>query len=134
MIRHLVSKNPGRFLVSKQRGLNRAASAGASFALVDSALSFGCIATINHHAAIRHPKVLLKSNLQYSSNVSFSTAAADVDVPSPPTSNHRHVPLLNAKGSVLYTETDEAPALATYSLYPIVSKVSNTLIVWRCYY
>jgi hypothetical protein len=38
-------------------------------------------------------------------------------------SNHKHFPLPNAKGSVIYTETDEAPALATYSLYPVVSKV-----------
>jgi len=47
----------------------------------------------------------------------FSTA-----VPSPPTSNHKYTPLPNAKGSIIYTETDEAPALATYSLYPVISK------------
>lgn len=40
-------------------------------------------------------------------------------------SNHKHFPLPNAQGSVIYTETDEAPALATYSLYPVVSKVRD---------
>jgi hypothetical protein len=43
----------------------------------------------------------------------------------PPTSNHKHFPLTHAQGSVIYTETDEAPALATYSLYPVVSKVRS---------
>jgi hypothetical protein len=40
-------------------------------------------------------------------------------------SNHKHYPIPNAMGSVIYTETDEAPALATYSLYPVVSKVNS---------
>lgn len=44
-------------------------------------------------------------------------------------SNHKHFPLPNAKGSVIYTETDEAPALATYSLYPVVSKVRNNVTI-----
>lgn len=47
-----------------------------------------------------------------------------VEVPRPPTSHHRHVPLTNPDGTIIYTETDEAPALATYSLYPAVAKVS----------
>jgi hypothetical protein len=42
-------------------------------------------------------------------------------------SHHKHFPLPNAKGTVIYTETDEAPALATYSLYPVVSKVRGNL-------
>lgn len=40
-----------------------------------------------------------------------------------PSSNHVHKPLPNAKGTIIYTETDEAPALATYSLYPVIQKV-----------
>ena len=63
----------------------------------------------------------VSSNHIYSKPLAaFSTS---VDLPPPPTSNHPYSPLANAQGSVLYTETDEAPALATYSLYPIISKV-----------
>lgn len=40
-----------------------------------------------------------------------------------PSSNHAHAPIPNAKGTIIYTETDEAPALATYSLYPVIKKV-----------
>ena len=46
------------------------------------------------------------------------------EVLAPPTSNHKHTKLENAKGSLIYTETDEAPALATFSLLPSLSKVS----------
>lgn len=46
----------------------------------------------------------------------------DNDVPRPPTSNHPHVPLSDARGSIIYCETDEAPALATFSLLPIFQK------------
>lgn len=49
--------------------------------------------------------------------------SASVDVPPPPTSNHPHTNLPGAKGRIIYTETDEAPALATYSLYPVVAKI-----------
>jgi hypothetical protein len=49
-----------------------------------------------------------------------------VALPSPPTSNHPHTPLAGAQGSIIYTETDEAPALATYSLYPAVAKVRQS--------
>lgn len=48
-----------------------------------------------------------------------------VSVPPPPTSNHKHTPVPGALGTIIYTETDEAPALATYSLYPAVAKVSR---------
>jgi Monomeric isocitrate dehydrogenase len=47
-----------------------------------------------------------------------------VDVPPPPTSHHAHTKLPNAQGTIIYTETDEAPALATYSLYPAVNKIA----------
>lgn len=49
----------------------------------------------------------------------FST---EIEIPSAPTSNHPHAVNPNAKGSLIYTETDEAPALATYSLLPILNK------------
>jgi len=45
-----------------------------------------------------------------------------VSIPEPPTSNHYHVPLANVTDTIVYTETDEAPALATYSLYPYIAK------------
>lgn len=48
---------------------------------------------------------------------------SSVEVPNPPTSNHPHHDLPNANGSLIYTETDEAPALATFSLLPILTKV-----------
>ena len=54
-----------------------------------------------------------------------ASASASVAVPDPPTSHHRHYPLPQARGSIVYTETDEAPALATYSLYPVISKFSS---------
>lgn len=46
----------------------------------------------------------------------------DVDVPTPPTSNHPHKSVPGATGQLIYTETDEAPALATFSLLPVLSK------------
>ena len=60
-------------------------------------------------------------------------AAVNVTIPKPPTSNHRHTPLPNASGTIVYTETDEAPALATYSLYPYISKVSYTILLFQLY-
>ena len=53
---------------------------------------------------------------------------SSVEVPNPPTSNHPHHDLPNANGSLIYTETDEAPALATFSLLPILTKVSRQRI------
>lgn len=47
---------------------------------------------------------------------------SDLKIPSPPTSIHPHAPNTSAKGSLIYTETDEAPALATFSLLPVLSK------------
>jgi hypothetical protein len=53
----------------------------------------------------------------------FATIRHFASIPPPPKSNHPHVPLPNAKGTIIYTETDEAPALATFSLYPLIAKV-----------
>jgi len=47
---------------------------------------------------------------------------SDLALPEPPTSNHPHHNLPHAKGKLIYTETDEAPALATFSLLPVLSK------------
>lgn len=47
----------------------------------------------------------------------------------PPTSSHPHQPLASARGGLIYTETDEAPALATYSLLPILSKFASIVDV-----
>ena len=57
---------------------------------------------------------------------SATASAADTDglnIPPAPTSNHPHTKLPNAQASIIYTETDEAPALATYSLFPVVNKI-----------
>ena len=56
---------------------------------------------------------------------------SSVEVPDPPTSHHVHHPLSNAQGTILYTETDEAPALATFCLYPILRKVRQVVGVAR---
>eukprot|EP00986_Skeletonema_menzelii_P002972 scaffold862_cov142-Skeletonema_menzelii.AAC.3 len=47
---------------------------------------------------------------------------SDLALPDPPTSNHPHHDLPSAKGKLIYTETDEAPALATFSLLPVLTK------------
>lgn len=54
---------------------------------------------------------------------SDAASASDLDIPSAPTSNHSHTALPGAQASIIYTETDEAPALATYSLFPVVNKI-----------
>jgi hypothetical protein len=54
----------------------------------------------------------------------FTSSSSLLDMPSAPTSIHPHVQKPNASGSLIYTETDEAPALATFSLLPILTKVS----------
>jgi hypothetical protein len=76
----------------------------------------------------------VSNNAQYPFNASpvslgngFASNAAryfsSVDIPDPPTSNHPHHDLPSANGSLIYTETDEAPALATFSLLPVLTKV-----------
>jgi hypothetical protein len=52
-----------------------------------------------------------------------SWLSALIDIPPAPTSHHKHHKLEGSQGSIIYTETDEAPALATYCLYPVISKV-----------
>eukprot|EP00985_Skeletonema_marinoi_P005527 scaffold2397_cov119-Skeletonema_marinoi.AAC.4 len=56
-------------------------------------------------------------------SASFShRSMSDLALPDPPTSNHPHHDLPTAKGKLIYTETDEAPALATFSLLPVLTK------------
>jgi Monomeric isocitrate dehydrogenase len=97
--------------------------------------------TISYRGGASHSmKMMMKSSSSSSSSsstVSFlsttstTTTTSDHINNNKPlwSSNHKHYPLLNAKGSVIYTETDEAPALATYSLYPVVSKVRTLLVL-----
>jgi len=59
------------------------------------------------------------SSCSNSSSSRFFSTGAQV---SPPTSNHPYEALPGAKGSIIYTETDEAPALATFSFLPVLSK------------
>ena len=76
-------------------------------------------------------------NFARSSSVAASSTArwmSSVDVPTAPTSNHAHKDLAGAEGSIIYTETDEAPALATYSLYPVISKIGALAKIGRGLY
>ena len=57
------------------------------------------------------------------STTRLAASEADLKIPVAPTSNHPHTQLSNAQASIIYTETDEAPALATYSLFPVVNKI-----------
>jgi len=54
--------------------------------------------------------------------ISSRAFSSDLSIPAAPTSTHPSTPIPNAKGSLIYTETDEAPALATFSLLPILTK------------
>ncbi|KAL7456249.1 hypothetical protein ACHAWC_007766 [Mediolabrus comicus] len=57
-----------------------------------------------------------------SASLSHRRSMSDLALPEPPTSNHPHHNLPGAKGQLIYTETDEAPALATFSLLPVLTK------------
>ncbi len=79
-------------------------------------------------AALQQPSLrsALRSRCGFMVNPAVTTKTSRwlaTRVPDPPTSHHPYTPLPNAKASIIYTETDEAPALATFALYPIVSKV-----------
>ena len=69
-------------------------------------------------------KLGVKSEFFTNDNEKQKDVSFEVTIPPPPSSNHFHVKLPNAKASIIYTETDEAPSLATYSLLPCLSKVS----------
>jgi hypothetical protein len=108
------------------RRVVRTAYAQRSAALLLRGSTNGCGSTMLLHQPLVH------SNLNHVVTAPFAAAGASstrcwmstsVKVPPPPTSNHKYTPLPGAQGSIIYTETDEAPALATYSLYPVISKV-----------
>jgi len=73
------------------------------------------------HAARSLAQRRIASRMSYSSSVALRSE--DLGIPAAPTSNHPHTKLENAQASIIYTETDEAPALATYSLFPVVNKI-----------
>jgi len=76
-------------------------------------------AALSRHFAFKRAPAFLASHLGPATSARFMSS---VSVPDAPTSNHPHTPLENASASIVYTETDEAPALATYSLYPYIAK------------
>lgn len=116
--------------ISTASAVRRAVS--ATVATGSSLSSWTSMSTsLPHHCpSIVNAARTLSSSASYSSSSSSSrrcfSSAADgaLVVPDPPTSTHRHHPLPHATGSIIYTETDEAPALATYSLYPVIAKFS----------
>ena len=74
--------------------------------------------------AQRRSNAFLASSMRsFSSTSAVASDAAALEIPDAPTSNHKHTKLANAQASIIYTETDEAPALATYSLFPVVNKI-----------
>jgi len=73
--------------------------------------------------ATRRTASVSRMTKSFSSTASAAADEAALDIPSAPTSNHVHTKLANAQASIIYTETDEAPALATYSLFPVVNKI-----------
>jgi hypothetical protein len=116
------------------RRVVRTACAQRSAALLLRGSTNGCVNTM----LLNQP--LVCSNLNHVVTAPFAAGASttrcwmstSVKVPPPPTSNHKHTPLPGAQGSIIYTETDEAPALATYSLYPVIAKVCSLLLnCWR---
>jgi hypothetical protein len=66
-----------------------------------------------------------------SSNLLCPPYRRALSVPVAPSSHHLHRRVDSALASIVYTETDEAPALATYSLYPVISKVCPAGCVCR---
>ena len=71
--------------------------------------------------------VASRSNALFAKRTNQRVSMSTVAVPEAPTSNHAHTKLTGAKGTIIYTETDEAPALATYSLYPAVAQVGEVI-------
>lgn len=81
-----------------------------------------CAVTTKTHTTVVAAYARLSVGMS-SSHDAFRVFSTKLEIPTPPSSNHPHQGLASAKGSLIYTETDEAPALATYSLLPILTKV-----------
>jgi hypothetical protein len=67
--------------------------------------------------------MMKKSSATTTTKLMSARFLSNVTIPEAPSSHHAYTALKDAKGIIIYTETDEAPALATYSLYPVISKV-----------
>lgn len=96
--------------------------------LIDLGITSHTPETIRQNSQDTNPKRSLPKKLKIHQErqhpkKSIIYLATTMDIPSPPTSHHPHQPIPGAKGTIIYTETDEAPALATYSLLPILAKV-----------
>jgi len=63
-----------------------------------------------------------RSRINPATASSCRALSSDVSMPEAPTSTHPFQPIPSANSSLIYTETDEAPALATFSLLPILTK------------
>ena len=89
--------------------------------------SHGDASSSSHRPSLAGLSLNLSDQQHLGTGSTFLSARyfSSVEVPNPPTSNHPHEELPNANGSLIYTETDEAPALATFSLLPILTKVSR---------
>jgi hypothetical protein len=103
--------------------IQRAAVAAASFRSMGCRTTTAATRTINQRPAVL-ATVLPRNNFLTGFRPTVCWVSTTVDIPSPPTSHHAHTKLPNAQGTIIYTETDEAPALATYSLYPAVNKIA----------
>lgn len=108
-------------------------SASPAFASVTSnrlfSTAFGNVADANAHQYTFHTSASLSNGFASSTTARYFSS---VEIPNPPTSNHLHHDLPTASGSLIYTETDEAPALATFSLLPILTKVRYLYTLFCC--
>ena len=87
--------------------------------------SHGDASSSSHRPSLAGLNLSDQQHLGTGSNFLSARYFSSVEVPNPPTSNHPNHDLPTANGSLIYTETDEAPALATFSLLPILTKVSR---------
>jgi hypothetical protein len=104
--------------------IQRAALAAASFRSIAGRTTTSAASFKIHQRPASLASLRPRSNILNGCRPTVCWVSTTVDVPPPPTSHHAHTKLPNARGTIIYTETDEAPALATYSLYPAVNKIA----------